>query len=132
MDSRKESMRKILSYIEAHLEESVDLEQVARVAGYSKYHVNRMFAAQTGCTIHKYIQMRRLTRAAEKLVQTDKTIVEISGEAGYSTQQAFTAAFRSVYLCSPGAYRRRGYFVPKQSRFTLRGYGICGGYGRAA
>ena len=107
MESRKESMRKILNYIEEHLEESVGLEQVAHAAGYSKYHVNRMFMAQTGCTIYKYIQMRRLTKAAEKLVRTDKTIVEISGEAGYSTQQAFSAAFRSVYLCSPGIYRRR-------------------------
>ncbi len=43
--------------------------------------MNRIFAEETGCTIHRYIMERRLTEAARKLVETDKTIVEISGEA---------------------------------------------------
>ena len=57
--------------------------------------------------------------AARKLAETDQPIVDIAFEAGYSSQQAFTLAFRCVYACTPQKYRRRGVFIPKQSRIYM-------------
>ncbi len=114
--SRKTVIKQVVTYIERHLDEPMDLKRVARAAGYSAFHLNRMFAAETGCTIHRYICARRLTAAAEKLVKTKLPIVQISGEAGYASQQAFSAAFKKLYLCPPQAYRDRGIFVPGQSK----------------
>lgn len=114
--SRKAVIKKVAVYIERHLQEPMPLKEVAQAAGYSVFHLNRMFAAETGCTIHRYICARRLTAAAEKLVKTELPIVQISVEAGYASQQAFSAAFKKLYLCPPQAYRDRGIFIPRQNR----------------
>lgn len=94
-------VEKVTSYIEAHLEEDLSLEHIAEALHYSRFYLARTFAEQTGSTIGKYIQGRRLTLAARKLVETNKPIVEISYEAHYNSQQAFTLAFRRLYLCTP-------------------------------
>ena len=70
MKNQKHTVRKVIDYIEEHLEEKLNLEQIAEHAGYSRFHLNRIFMEETGDTIHKYVQERRLTMAAEKLVDT--------------------------------------------------------------
>lgn len=110
---------KVISYIEAHLDEDLSLERIADALHYSKFYLARTFAEQTGSTIGKYIQRRRLTLAVRKLVETNKPIVEISYEAHYNSQQAFTLAFRRLYLCTPQVYRRRGRFDIRQPQMSI-------------
>ncbi len=112
-------VEKVTSYIEAHLEEDLSLEHIAEALHYSRFYLARTFAEQTGSTIGKYIQGRRLTLAARKLVETNKPIVEISYEAHYNSQQAFTLAFRRLYLCTPQVYRRRGKFDIRQPQMCI-------------
>lgn len=112
-------VEKITSYIEAHLDEDLSLERIADALHYSKFYLARTFAEQTGSTIGKYIQGRRLTLAARKLVETNKPIIEISYEAHYNSQQAFTLAFRRMYLCTPQVYRRRGRVDIRQPQMSV-------------
>lgn len=109
---------KLVDYLELRLEERLSLEEIADVMNYSKFHLNRLFSEAVGCTIYQYIKMRRLTEAAKKLVDTDKTITQIAMEANYSAQQAFTLAFKQLYDCPPQVYRAAGVFRPKQKKFT--------------
>lgn len=99
---------KVLSYIENNLDKDLSLEKMANELNYSKFYIARVFKESTGCTVYKYIQNRRLNEAAKKLVRTKQPIVEIALEAGYSSQQAFTQAFRHQYLCTPQEYRKIG------------------------
>lgn len=110
---------KILLYIEAHLEKELSLEKIAEELSYSKFYMARAFKDSTGMTLYKYIQGRRLDEAARKLAETKTAIVDVAFEAGYSSQQAFTQAFRCVYACTPKEYRQRGVFVPKQNRIYM-------------
>lgn len=119
MKEQKEVVRKVLDYIEQNIEKEINLDNISKSIGYSKFHLNRVFAEQTGITIHKYLQNRRLTIAAEKLVKTDKSITQIAYEAGYDTQQSFSFAFKQVYLHSPKTYRNMGIFMPKQTRISM-------------
>lgn len=114
-------VKKIISYIEAHLDDDISLESIADSLHYSKFYLARTFSEQTESTIGKYIQRRRLALAAWKLVETNKPIVEIAYEAHYNSQQAFTLAFRRLYLCTPQVYRRRGGFDIPQSQMSMRG-----------
>lgn len=98
----------ITDYIEKHLDEDLSLDIIAKNLNYSKFYLARTFAEQTGNTIGKYIQGRRLALAAWKLVETEKPIIEIAYEAHYNSQQAFTLAFKRMYLCTPQVYRKRG------------------------
>lgn len=118
MESSK-IIRKTIDYIENNLEYQLSLEDIAKTAGYSKFHLNRVFVAHVGCTIYKYIQLRRLTIAAEQLVYTKKAIIEIAHEANYSSQQSFTFAFSQLYGHPPQAYRAKKIFVPEFSKFKV-------------
>lgn len=113
-------VRKAADYIEAHLDDELTLDKIAGALNYSKFYVSRVFNEKTGCTVYKYIQGRRLTLAAKKLVETSQPIAEIAYEAHYDSQQAFTLAFKQVYECTPKIYRRNGVFYPKQTRICMR------------
>lgn len=127
--------KRILLYIEDNLDKELSLEKIAREFSYSKFYIARAFKGNTGTTLYKYIQGRRLDEAARKLAETDQPIVEIAFEAGYSSQQAFTQAFRCAYTCTPQEYRRIGIFIPKQGRiymgmgmkYIMPSFGLTGG-----
>lgn len=97
MSDKNDIVVEIVSYIESHLQEKIHLDDISQNMNYSKYYLNRIFSSVVGCTMHKYIQRRRLTEAARLLAETDIPIAEISCKAGYDSQQAFTLAFRQLY-----------------------------------
>lgn len=113
----KEIIKKVLDYIEDNLDGKLDLDKIAQEAGYSKFHLTRVFSEEVGCTIYKYIQMRRLHVAANELTDTEKPIAEIAFEAGYGSQQAFTYAFRQIYGYPPQAYRAIKLHISKPNKF---------------
>ncbi len=91
MEGKKRTVKNVIEYVEAQLslEEGLDLETIAKRAGYSRFHLNRMFCEVTGSTLHRYIKERRLSEAAKKLVmEEEKTIADIALEAAYQSQQA--------------------------------------------
>ncbi len=110
----------VLLYIEKNSDQELTLEKIAGALNYSKYYLARTFKNQTGMTLHKYIQGRRLREAAGKLEETAQPIVEIALEAGYGSQQAFTQAFRRAYGYTPQEYRRRNRFGSGQSGMEMR------------
>lgn len=125
MRQQKEIVNKVLQYIEDNLENEINVDKIAGNAGYSKFYLNRIFSDCTGITIYKYLQSRRLTVAAEKLTQTNAPITKIAFEAGYDSQQAFSLAFKQLYVYPPKIYRNIGVFVPKHPRISL-----CGNFHR--
>lgn len=112
-------VKKIVDYIEDHMDEDLSLNNIAKALNYSKFYIARLFNEETKCTIYKYIQGRRLTLAAQQLVDTHKPIIEIAYEARYNSQQAFTLAFHRYYQCTPQNYRINGVFYPKQLRLNM-------------
>ncbi|MCI8887661.1 MAG: GNAT family N-acetyltransferase [Hungatella sp.] len=109
----------VISYVEAHLNEKLDLETVANEVHYSKYHLHRMFTDTVGMTLHDYIRRRQLTEAAKLLVFSQQSILEIALAAGYESQQAFTSVFKAMYKQTPLEYREHEEFYPLQLEFKL-------------
>ena len=119
MKGQKTVVQETLDYIEKNLERALDLDVISKNVGYSKYYLNRIFAEHTGITIYKYLQNRRLTVAAEKLVRSNMPITQIAYEAGYDTQQSFSFAFKQIYSYPPKIYRDIGIFIPKQNKISM-------------
>lgn len=120
MDNNLLETTRVIEYIEAHLlEETLDLESVAREIGYSKYHLHRMFVSVVGLTLHNYIKRRRMTESARMLLFTDLSIQEITLCAGYDAQRSFSRSFRTMYQCSPQYYRKHGDFLPLQLKYDI-------------
>lgn len=110
----------IVDYIEEHLDEDLSLDSISDALGYSKFYMSRCFSDEAGLSIYKYIQGRRITLAAQALIEQEKTILDIAYEAQYNSPQAFTLAFHQLYGCSPQTYRRNGIFYPLQERLLSK------------
>lgn len=118
------SIETVIDFIESHLDGKLELETIANAVHYSKYHLHRMFTDTVGMTIHDYALRRQLTEAAKLLVFSEKPVIEIAFICGYESQQAFTAAFKSMYKLPPAEYRERRAFYPLQLRFSLHRKGM--------
>lgn len=104
MDYRQ-ALERAIVYIEEHLGDDLKVEEVARAAGYSYYHLNRQFSAVLGESVGSYLKKRRLADAAKKLIYTDRKIIDIALENGFESAEAFSRAFKAVYKASPRSYR---------------------------
>ncbi|GGC84348.1 AraC family transcriptional regulator [Undibacterium terreum] len=97
-----------IDFIETYLEEDIPLATVAREAGLSQWHYQRIFKALTKETLKNYIRARRLANALDKLLETRMGILNIAILAGYNSQEAFTRAFKEHYALTPNEFRQRG------------------------
>lgn len=95
-----------LNYIEKNLDNKITLDALANKAHLSKYHYHRLFCKMVGVSVNKYINQRRMEKAAEELILTDQPIMDIALKYQYSSQEAFARAFRRCHSVTPGKYRR--------------------------
>lgn len=99
-------VQRTITYIEQHLCDSLSLVLLARESRFSKYHFLRIFERETGSGLWKYIQNRRMAKAAKLLTATEIPIINIALLYRFESQEAFTRTFKSVYALPPGKYRR--------------------------
>lgn len=90
-----------LWYIESHLGGDLSLELIARDVGVSRYHLSRAFSTATGCGLALYVRGRRLSEAAKTLLNGAPDILSVALDAGYSSHEAFTRAFRQHFGLTP-------------------------------
>ncbi|EGG93766.1 Transcriptional regulator, AraC family [gamma proteobacterium IMCC1989] len=101
-------VQKGIEYIEANLDDEIFLHDVAKQAGISQWHFQRIFKALTNETLKTYIRSRRLSIAFENLLTTDKKIIDISIAAGFESQESFTRAFKKAFDMTPNEARKVG------------------------
>lgn len=97
--------QKALWYIEGHLARSLTLDDIAAVAGVSRFHLVRAFAEATGFSVMRYVRARRLSEAARELAAGAPDILTLALDADYGSHEAFTRAFRDHFGVTPEAVR---------------------------
>ena len=95
-----------LVYIQEHLDDALELEQVAAVAAFSQYHFHRVFRGLVGESLKTYIRRLRLERAARDLKHLGDPITQLAFAAGFENHESFTRAFGEMFGTSPSAYRQ--------------------------
>jgi len=96
-----DAFQKALWYVETHLGEKLSLEEIARHAGLSPFHLSRGFAEVSGKPLMRYVRARRLSEAARALATGAPNILSVALDAGYSSHEAFTRAFRDAFDITP-------------------------------
>src|SRR4030095_2132251 len=83
--------------------EPLDVDDLARAAGLSRYHFSREFRRAFGEAPHAYLLTRRLERAAALLRTTDRSVAEICFAVGLRSVGSFTSSFTRMHGVSPTA-----------------------------
>ncbi|GAA1321776.1 AraC family transcriptional regulator [Pseudonocardia xinjiangensis] len=98
-------LRRARDLIDRHYAEPLDLDAMARAAGFSRYHFARGFRAAYGETPGQYLTRRRVERAQDLLRSANLTVTEICYLVGFSSLGSFSARFSELVGASPTAYR---------------------------
>ncbi|EGO9689671.1 helix-turn-helix transcriptional regulator, partial [Escherichia coli] len=97
----------ILNYIDERIEKHpININDLVQFSGYSRRYIQLIFCKEIGIPIGRYIQRRRITRAALLLRLTSLTITLISEKLCYDSQQTFTREFRKHTGYTPLQYRK--------------------------
>jgi len=100
-------LRRARDHIDRHYSEPLDLDRIAAVAGFSKYHFLRLFRSTYGSTPADYLAQRRIERAQDLLRATNLTVTEVCVAVGYSSLGSFSSRFRAIVGETPSAFQGR-------------------------
>lgn len=94
-----------LDYINAHFGEPITNDQLAKIAGYHPYHLNRLFLKHTGQTLHQYVLTSRIRESKNMLLNSDLPLADIAEQCGFNSIAHFSAYFKQISGRSPSQYR---------------------------
>lgn len=119
------AVQKMQDYIEKHLTEPITLRNLADAAGYSPWHSARVFKEITHKAPFEYIRALRLTRAADRLNDTDKPrIIDVAFDFVFDSHEGFTRAFSKQFGMTPSYYAKHkppiALFIPQYARTYYR------------
>lgn len=102
-----ERIRRSVEYIRSHIQDSLYLEDIANLAGFSLSHFKAKFHKEIGITPAEYILSQKMEAAKQELMTTSKSITDIAFSLGFSSSNYFSSVFRKYYETTPREYRKR-------------------------
>lgn len=101
-----ERIEAVKQYVREHIDEPLNREVLAAIAGFSVPHFHRVFTTYVGDNIASYVRRVRLERAGRKLRMGAVDITEVALAAGYDSHASFGKAFKQQFGLSPSAFRQ--------------------------
>ena len=101
----RQYLKRVLEYVDAHLGDNLELENLAAVAGLNLFHFAKAFKQSTGETPHQYVLHKRIERAREFLLDPHVSVLEASARTGFVDQSHFSKVFRRIVGVAPSDYR---------------------------
>lgn len=100
------TLRRVCDYVDSHFAEQITLDDMARVAGYSRYHFVRAFREAMGIPPYAYLIRARVQHAARLLLLPDAAVADVAARTGFTTHAHFSTRFKEQVGVSPTEYRR--------------------------
>ncbi len=98
---------KALDYIDKHLEETLNIEQLAHKVGWSHEHLSRSFVRYTSRTPREVIMQRRIERASQLLIYEEKSVKQVAYAVGFTDENYFCRVFKVIKGITATAYRKK-------------------------
>jgi sigma-54 dependent transcriptional regulator, acetoin dehydrogenase operon transcriptional activator AcoR len=98
-------LRRVMAHVDARLGGPISLDDLANVAGVSRFHFHRQFRKSVGVTPREYVLRARIERAKGLLTESDLTVGEVSGAVGFADQSHFSNIFRRLTAMTPRSFR---------------------------
>ena len=97
--------RRVIEYIQQHLDKDLSLAELAAVVYMSPYHFARLFRCSTGVPPHRFVVQQRIAHACAILATPEPSIAQVSRMVGFRSPSHFTTVFRRVTGITPKGYR---------------------------
>ncbi|HHD78467.1 MAG TPA: AraC family transcriptional regulator [Epsilonproteobacteria bacterium] len=114
-----QSVYRVVYYIEQHYSQDLNIEKLAKIAGFSKYHFHRIFLAIVGENISAFIRRVRLSASTGKLFN-GRLVTEVAMQSGYETPASFAKAFKENFGLSPKAFSKQFYKEKEKSMLDVK------------
>jgi len=114
-----EHLNKAIAHMEEHMRSEIDYAQLAKVAGCSSFHFQRMFSYIAGVSLTQYIKRRKMTLAAIDL-QGGEKIIDVALKYGYSSPTAFNRAFQSIHGIAPSLAKEDGVSIKSYPKIIFK------------
>lgn len=101
-----EAIQKAIDSIENHMKEDYETEKLAKEVSLSPFYFQRLFKRLVHKPVQEYIKLRRMACILEELKVSNKKILDIALDYGFSSHSNFTRAFKEVYGITPEEYKR--------------------------
>ena len=109
-----------INYIEDHITEELDYEEIAKESFSSAFHFQRVFSILCGYTLGEYIRNRRLTLAGTELANTREKVIDVAYKYGYDNPESFAKAFQKFHGITPSQARGNGVVLKSFSRLSIK------------
>jgi len=111
------AIARIKAYVALHIQNPITARDLAKVAGYSQYHMTRLFKEETGLSPFEYIRHQRLTAAAHVLRNEQCKVIDVALDFVFDSHEGFTRAFAKGFGISPKKYANYptpdGWLIPR-------------------
>jgi AraC family transcriptional regulator len=123
VNNEREIVSRVQSYIESHINDKLTLRELAEYAGYSQWHLSRMFNEVIGKSPFEYIRSRRLSEAAIKLRDGNENVIDVALDFAFDSHEGFTRAFSREFGITPWKYKKEN---PALALYLFSE--VCGAY----
>ncbi|HRU97365.1 MAG TPA: AraC family transcriptional regulator [Ruminococcus sp.] len=106
IDEYSEKFGVVLKYIDNNYMYDISLDQLADVAGYSKYHFSRIFKQYNSMSYPQYINARRTKAAEHLLMDSEMPITEVAMRSGFKSLTTFNRIFKEIKHCTPTDFKK--------------------------
>ena len=114
-------INRVIDHIDRNLNRELPLEELARVANFSRFHFHRIFSGMVGEPLNQFIQRIRIEKAASQLIEyVDKPITNIALDCGFSSSAAFARAFKQRFEMSASRWRDHKLEIKSKNGKTKR------------
>lgn len=103
--SNSEVVKSAIEYMDSRFCEAITLDEIARHVHLSRIYFRSVFLAATGQTPYKYIRSKRLSKAKQLILTTDRTFSQIAVDCGFSSQSYMNSVFREEFDKTPKELR---------------------------
>lgn len=113
------TINRAIAYMEEHLTDRIELEDISRSVHLSAFHFHRAFSLLTGMSPTEYLRGRRLSQAGAELANGSEKVIDTALKYGYDTPESFSKAFARYHGVTP-MQAKKGSPVRFMSRYTVQ------------
>lgn len=121
-EERQTAFEQMITYIDEHFREKVELADMARIGGYNLSYTSQFFKRQMGLSFVEYLMRVRLREAAIRLAHEKETILAAAEASGFTDVKAFNTAFRKHFNRTPSEYRQQAQTSPVRLKTEQRAW----------